>query len=90
MIGKNEIAAKIAERLGVAKNTAKEAVDGVVDEIAGALETGESVRLSGLGTFAVKDTAARQGRNPVTGEPVDIAAGKKVTFKASSDLKGKL
>jgi DNA-binding protein HU-beta len=90
MIGKNEIAAKLADELGIAKNTAKAAVDGVVDAVTEALQDGDAVRLPGLGTFVVKDTAARKGRNPVTGETVDIAAGKKVTFKAATDLKGKL
>ena len=89
-ITKTEIASSVAATLGSSKETTSKVINAVVDEIGIALKGGNDVRLAGLGTFTVKATTARTGRNPMTGEPVEIKAGKKVSFKPSSDLKGKL
>ncbi|MGE3646585.1 MAG: HU family DNA-binding protein [Beijerinckiaceae bacterium] len=73
---------------GVPRETVETAVNGALNTIAGALRSGGKVELRGFGTFAVKDTKARTGRNPRTGEAVQIPAGRKVSFKASKDLLG--
>ncbi len=59
----------------------------LIDAIAGALKAGDSVVLVGFGTFAVKERAARTGRNPQTGKPINIAAAKIPGFKAGKALK---
>ncbi|MFA5270978.1 MAG: HU family DNA-binding protein [Candidatus Omnitrophota bacterium] len=76
----------------VSKNTctkkeAQEAVEAVFDAIRGSLKKQDPVAISGFGTFKVKETKARMGRNPKTGEAIQISAKKKVAFKASKDLK---
>lgn len=64
----------------------KEAVDAVLEAIAGALKAGENVTIPGFGTFAVKTRAARKGINPATKEVIDIPAKKAVVFKAGKGL----
>jgi nucleoid DNA-binding protein len=76
----------------VAKNTctkkeAQTAVESVLDAIRGSLKKKEPVAISGFGTFKVKETKARQGRNPKTGETIQIPAKKKIAFRASKELK---
>ncbi|MDD5194947.1 MAG: HU family DNA-binding protein [Candidatus Omnitrophica bacterium] len=76
----------------VAKNTctkkeAQTAVEAVLDAIRGSLKKQEPVAISGFGTFKVKQTKARQGRNPKTGETIQIPAKKKIAFRASKELK---
>jgi DNA-binding protein HU-beta len=90
MLTKSDISNRVAEKCSTRKGETSQIVDAVIDEIAAAIAGGDGVRLPGLGTFGVKDYAARKGINPATGQPVNIPAGKKVTFKAASDLKGKL
>ena len=65
-------------------------VDAVLGEIGKALRSGERVDLRGFGSFTVKDKKARQGRNPKTGEAIQIAARKAATFKPSKELSDKL
>ncbi|MBU2103176.1 MAG: HU family DNA-binding protein [Candidatus Omnitrophota bacterium] len=79
----------------VAKNTctkkeAQTAVESVLDAIRGSLKKKEPVAISGFGTFKVKETKARQGRNPKTGETIQIPAKKKIAFRASKELKSLL
>ncbi len=69
------------------KKQAQEIVDTILDSIKGSLKRADDVAISGFGTFKVKQTKARQGRNPKTGETIQIPAKKKVAFKASKDLK---
>ena len=76
------IAAKTAT-----KKEAQQIVDTILDSIKGSLRKREDVALSGFGTFRVKQTKARQGRNPKTGETIQIPATKKVGFRASKELK---
>ena len=66
---------------------ATKAVDAVFDAITGALKAGDEVRLVGFGTFAVSERAASTGRNPRTGETIEIAASKQPKFKAGKGLK---
>ena len=74
-------------------NTQKEsgeAVDAMIGGITLALTAGEDVKLSGLGTFKVKTTKAHTGRNPKTGEAIQIAAKKRVTFSPGKELKARI
>lgn len=76
----------------VAKNTntkkeAQEAVETLLDAIRDSLKKKEPVTISGFGTFRVRETKARMGRNPKTGEQIHISAKKKISFRASKDLK---
>ncbi len=75
---------------GLSKKDAGIAVSAVFDAIGDALAKGESVSLIGFGTFSVKERAAREGRNPRTGEVVKIAASKAPAFKAGKALKEKV
>jgi DNA-binding protein HU-beta len=69
------------ESMGVSARTVQEGVD---PGVTGILQNGDRLRMSGLGIIEMKDRPARMGRNPVTGAPVQIAAGKKVAFRAST------
>ncbi len=75
---------RVADRLGTSKAEANKAIDTVAEEIGKLVaDTGAPVRLTGLGTFNLKHKAARPGRNPATGEPIEIAARDVITFKSS-------
>lgn len=86
-IGKSELQQTVAEEAGLNKAQAGRAVDAVLEAITNALAQGEEVRLTGFGNFRVTQTAARTGRNPRTGETLNIPAGKRPTFTAGSRLK---
>ena len=72
------------------KKAAAEAVSAIIDVIGEALAAGEDVKITGFGGFEVKERAARTGRNPKTGEAVEIPASKYVAFSAGSALKDKV
>lgn len=76
-----------AQELDTTKVSVKRVVDEFLSQLVAAIESGETVRISSLGTFGTVDTAARTGRNPTTGEALEIAASKRVTFKATASLK---
>ena len=84
---KVELVEAVAETAGLTKADATRAIDATLDAIKGALAKGDKVPLVGFGTFATSKRAAREGRNPRTGETVKIAARTAVTFKAGSALK---
>ena len=84
---KVELVEAVAEATGLTKADATRAIDATFAAITGALKAGDKVPLVGFGTFAVSKRAAREGRNPQTGETVKIAARNAVTFKAGSALK---
>lgn len=86
----NELARDLAAKHDVSHTKSREIVTGLLDGVVAAIASGQEVSLPGLGKFTVKDTAARSGRNPRTGEPMEIAAGKKVSFSPAKALKGKL
>lgn len=86
-IGKSELQQTVADQAGLNKAQAGRAVDAVLDAITNALAQGEEVRLTGFGNFRVTQTAARTGRNPRTGETLNIPAGKRPTFTVGSRLK---
>lgn len=86
-MNKGELIEAVADSAGLSRADAGKAVDAVFDSIAGALASSESVSLLGFGTFSVKARAARTGRNPRTGEPIQIAASNVPGFKAGKALK---
>jgi len=86
-VNKSELIDAVAAAADLPKASAGRAIDALVDAITGALKNGEQVVLVGFGTFAVKERAARTGRNPQTGKPIDILAAKMPTFKAGKGLK---
>jgi len=73
--------------VGGTKTTAEQAVEKVIEVIIGSLKKGEEVSIAGLGIFSVKERAARQARNPRTGEAISVPAMKVPKFKASKHLK---
>jgi DNA-binding protein HU-beta len=77
----------VADTAGLSKIDATKAVDAVFDGIIQSLKKGEEVRLVGFGTFDVSDRAASEGRNPRTGEKINIPASKQPKFKAGKTLK---
>ncbi len=86
-MNKNDLIAAVAGSTGASKADAAKAVDGFIDAITGALKGGDSVQLVGFGSFSVANRAARLGRNPRTGETIQIAASKQPKFKAGKALK---
>lgn len=86
-MNKSELIDAVAENADLPKAAAARAVDAVTDAITGALKAGDSVALVGFGSFNVKNRAARTGRNPQTGAPINIAAAKVPSFKPGKALK---
>jgi len=86
-VNKQELIEIVAGNVDLSKAAAGRAVDSVLDAITEALSKGDQVTLVGFGTFLVRDRAARTGRNPKTGEPIQIAAAKNPAFKAGKALK---
>ena len=86
-MNKTELVAAVAAKAEISKKAADAAVAAVFAEIEGALAKGEKVQLIGFGTFEVRERAAKEGRNPKTGEKITIAASKFLAFKAGAALK---
>ena len=86
-MNKGELIDAVAASAGLSRADATKAVDAVLDNVTRALAGGNSVSLVGFGTFTVKERAARMGRNPRTGEPIEIKASKVPGFKAGKALK---
>ena len=86
-MNKTELTAKVAQIAELDKKTADKAVSAVFEAISQAFDAEEKVQIMGFGTFEVKARPARQGRNPATGETIEIAASKTPVFKASKTLK---
>ncbi len=86
-MNKNDLVTAVSNSSGLSKADAAKAVDGVFDAITGALQGGDEVRLVGFGTFSVAARAASEGRNPRTGEKINIPASKQPKFKAGKGLR---
>lgn len=86
-MNKNDLVAAVASRTGLSKTDAAKAVDGFIDAVTAALKKGTEVRLVGFGTFSVSRRAATTGRNPRTGERIQIPASNQPKFKAGKALK---
>ncbi len=89
-MNKTQLIQKIAENGNMTKKDAEVALNAVVAAVADAVAAGEKVQISGFGSFDVKARDARTGRNPKTGEAVEIAASKRVVFTAAQSLKDKI
>ena len=87
---KSDIVEDLNNEIGLNKREAKELVDSVFESIKDTLINGEEVKVSGFGNFQLKDKLARPGRNPRTGEDVEITARRVVTFKSGQKLKEKV
>ena len=86
-MNKTELVAAVAEQAGLSRKDAEAAVKAFTDVVADALKNGDKIQLVGFGTFEVSERAAREGRNPQSGEPMTIAASKAPKFKAGKALK---
>ncbi len=89
-MNKSDLIAAVADATGLGKSDAGTAIDAMFDSIADTLKSGGEVRLVGFGTFNVSERAATTGRNPRTGESIQIAASKQPKFKAGKSLKDTL
>ena len=86
-MNKTELVAAMAERTELTKKEAEKALKAFTDIVAEELTKGEKIQLVGFGTFEVSERAAREGRNPMTGETIQISASKTPKFKAGKALK---
>ncbi len=86
-MNKNELVDMIVEKTGMTKKDGAKTLDAFIDAVSETLAKGESVKLIGFGNFEVKTRNAREGRNPATGEMMQIAASKNPVFKAGKTLK---
>ena len=89
-MNKAELITSMAEKSQLTKKDAESALKAFIDSVQEALESGEKVQLIGFGTFETRERAAREGRNPRTGETMTIAASKSPKFKAGKALKDSL
>ncbi|OBG93875.1 DNA-binding protein [Mycobacterium sp. E3298] len=86
-MNKPDLIKEISTKTGLDKKQVDAATTALFEIVVEVLQNGEKVQLQGVGTFEAKETAAREGRNPQTGEPVAIPAGKKPTFKFADSVK---
>lgn len=84
---KADMADAIFEKVGLSKKEAQDIIEIIFDTLKQTFKEGESIKVSGFGTFHVRKKAARRGRNPKTGEDLEIAPRKVITFRASNKLK---
>jgi DNA-binding protein HU-beta len=86
-MNKTELIEAMAESADISKAAANRALEGMVEAITNAVKGGDTVSIIGFGTFSVRERAARTGRNPKTGEEIQIAASKSPAFKAGKAFK---
>lgn len=86
-MNKTELINEVASRSELSKKDVTKAVDAVLDVLLNTLKEGDKVQLIGFGNFEVKERAARKGRNPQTGEEIEIAASKVPSFSPGKSLK---
>jgi DNA-binding protein HU-beta len=89
-MNKRELIESVAVQMDASKAAAEKAIDAVINAITGALVSGEEARLIGFGTFVVAERAAREGRDPRTGATVQVAASRRVRFRAGKGLRAAL
>lgn len=89
-MNKAELVSAMAEKTGLTKKDAEASLNAFTDVVAEELKRGEKIQLVGFGTFEVSERAARMGRNPSTGEAIQIAAAKTAKWKPSSSWKAEL
>lgn len=86
-MNKTQLVSRVAEITGLSNAAAGQSLDAVIQGVTESLKKSESVAITGFGTFVTKDRAARMGRNPQTGEPMEIKAARVPGFKAGKVLK---
>ena len=86
-MNKADLVSKVSDSTGMSKKDVGKVIDAVFDSIAESLQSGEKVQLVGFGNFEIRERSARKGRNPQTGEEIDIAASKVPAFKPGKALK---
>jgi DNA-binding protein HU-beta len=86
-VTKSELVDQVADRAGLSKKEAADALDAVLETIEGALKRGSDVVFSGFGKFSVSQRSAREGRNPATGEKIQIKASRVPKFTAGAGLR---
>ena len=86
MLTKNELAHSVAKDTGLTISKATQVVGSILSTVESTLASGDNVRLTGFGSFSVKDTKARTGRNPSTGAPIQVPASRRVSFSAGANL----
>jgi DNA-binding protein HU-beta len=86
-MNKSELIEAMADSADISKAAAGRALEGMIEAITGAMKSGDTVSIVGFGTFQVRERAARTGRNPKTGEAIEIKASKSPAFKAGKALK---
>jgi len=86
-MNKNELIRRVSQEARIKKSQSVRAIKGLVKVIRESVNTGDKVSLAGLGTFKVKPRKSRKGRNPKTGETIQIPQGRKISFKPSLSLK---
>jgi DNA-binding protein HU-beta len=89
-MSKHQLAQQVAADTGIADRQAESVVNAAFDAIAAELAAGRDVAIAGFGKFSVGERAAREGRNPATGETIQIAASRAVKFSAAAVLKKQL
>ncbi len=89
-MNKTQLIDAVAKEAGITKAESKKAVDAFVNVVSSALQSGDRIALVGFGSFSVAEKPARTGRNPRTGEAIEISAKKTVRFKAGADLNANL
>ena len=89
-MNKQELVAAIAEKAELERDDAKKALNAFIEVVGDELKKGEKIQIIGFGTFEVSERAAREGRNPQTGEAMEIKASKNPKFKAGKALKDSL
>lgn len=85
-MNKSELIDAVASKSGLTKANSAKALDAILSSIQGALKSNDAIQLIGFGTYSVEERAAREGRNPRTGETLKIAAKKVVKFKPSKNI----
>lgn len=85
-----DIAARINQQVGLSRNEAASIVESILDHMSSALSDGENVKISGFGTFVLRDKAERIGRNPKTGVEVPILPRRVLTFRASQSMRSRV
>ena len=86
-MNKTDMVAKLAEKNGMTKKDAKKALESLIEIISDEIKDGGRIALTGFGTFSIAERKPRTGRNPQTGQPIDIPAARVPKFKAGKKLK---
>ena len=87
---KQQLIERVAVAAGQSKTDVERMYEALIEQVSGALAAGEKVEMRGIGIFEAKETKARTGRNPSTGESIEIPAGRKAAFRPGKELKDRV